>query len=75
MKVGLIILNILRSKILTEMLFSAEKSVCRSRGDADREFVGARIVTGCDVDIDVWIAVFWFADRPGFSGHLDVAIG
>ena len=33
------------------------------------------VMTGCDVDIDVWIAVFWFADRPGFSGHLDVSIG
>ena len=33
------------------------------------------VVTGCDVDIDVWIAVFLFADRPGFSGHFDVAIG
>ena len=33
------------------------------------------VVTGCDVDIYVWIAVFWLADRPGFSSHLDVAIG
>ena len=31
--------------------------------------------TGCDVGLDVWIAVFLFAQRPGFFGHLDVAIG
>ena len=33
------------------------------------------LVTGCDVRIDVWIAVFLFAQRPGFFGHFDVAIG
>ena len=31
--------------------------------------------TGCDVGIDVWIAVCLFVERPGFLGHLDVALG
>jgi len=73
MKVGLIILNTLRSKDGTEMLFSAEKACAEVEATLTENLLG--LVTGCDLDINVWISVFWFAVRPGFSGHLDVSIG
>ena len=64
MKVGLIILISVRNTILTEMLFSAEKACAEVEATLTENLLG--LVTGCDVDIDVWIAVFWFADRPRF---------
>ena len=64
MKVGLIILNILRSKDGTEMLFSAEKACAEDEATLTENLL--RLVTRCDLNIDVWISVFWLADRPGF---------
>ena len=55
------------------MLFSAEKARAEVEATLTENLLG--LVTGCALDIDVWISVFWLADRPGFSDHLDVSIG